>query len=296
MSVILATFNAGSFLRTCIASILKQSLEDYELIIVDDGSTDQSHKIVEGFTDRRIKYFCLPENCGVAQARNFGLMMASGDYIAVMDSDDQAHPRRLERQVAYLNSRPRIGIVGSHVIKAVKSRHILMKYVDNDAIIKARLLALNGSALIHPSTMIRHKTLRDLYINYPGTKTDEDHHMWFLAAKRGINFGVVEEPLLIYRRHGKNITSEGSLDAKAHQARKGPLRTEILSHFFPNASRTALKQVANLFGINRIRNKKFFYGSEFSDFYKTIDKQSSVLGESRTELKKIINWALRRHF
>lgn len=292
VSVVIATFNSGNFLIDSVGSILKQSLNDFELIVVDDGSTDNTDQIIRNFNDYRIKFFRLPENNGIAQARNFGNAMATGKYLAVMDADDQAHPRRLEYQAKYLDRWPHIGIVGSQVIKAINKRHILMKYADDDAIIKARLLALNGSALIHPSTMIRRNLIRDLFINYPGSKTDIDHHMWFLAARRGINFGVVEKPLLIYRRHGSNITSENSDDAQSHQRRKKTLRVDILSCYFPNESQNLLNRVADVFGPDRIRTSDLYARKQLLDFLHRLPEQGSVFGESRAELNRLIYAAL----
>ena len=294
VSVILVCYNAAEFLQVSIKSILQQNFAFIELIIIDDGSTDETQNTIKAFQDPRLKFFQLKNNCGIAQARNYGLMLATGKYIAIMDADDQAHPNRLGAQVKYLENNPEIGIVGTQVIKVIGKKKILMKYRDNDAIIKSRLLAMNGSALIHPSTMFRRSIVEKLFVNYPGTKTDVDHHMWFLAAKRGVNFGVVEEPLLLYRRHGKNITSEFSDDAESHEARKKELRTEIFCFYFPNIARSLASKVAELLNPKYNPGRLNITDDEYQCILSAINDSKSVIGESREELKKIVTAALNR--
>ena len=113
VTVLMAVYNAERFLADAITSILKQSFSDFELLIIDDGSTDQTADVVRQFSDRRIQFMAAGQRLGLPGALNLGLENASGDLVARHDHDDISHPLRLEQQVAYLEANPDIALVGS---------------------------------------------------------------------------------------------------------------------------------------------------------------------------------------
>ena len=113
ISVIIPVFNRAAYISESIKSILSQTLEDFELIIVNDGSTDETVEVVEQFDDPRIRLIHHEENRGISQARNTGLQHVQGEYIAWLDSDDYAYPDRLAKQSSYLKDHPQIAMVGS---------------------------------------------------------------------------------------------------------------------------------------------------------------------------------------
>lgn len=106
VSVIIPTYNRAYILSNAIDSVLAQTYPHFELLIVDDGSTDNTEELVRGYSDERIKWLPLPENGGVARARNFGVLHSSHDLIAFNDSDDRWHEDKLEKQVAAMESHP----------------------------------------------------------------------------------------------------------------------------------------------------------------------------------------------
>ena len=244
VSVLMCCYNSQLHIRAAINSIINQTYKNFELIIVNDGSTDNTEREIERFNDPRISYIALPRNKGVSYARNVGLAMAKSDLVAIMDSDDIAHPRRLEKQILIMHKNKDLTILGTDVIKSVGNKKILMKYPNNDGLIKARLLALNGSALINPSTIMRMHHLEDNGILYPGRKTDEDHWLWFECTKKNLKFGSTEEPLLIYRRHDFNTTSENSNFYQKHIKEKTSLRKSILLEYFKNLDTNEANNVA----------------------------------------------------
>ena len=113
VSVLMTVYNAARYVVESIDSILDQSFKDWELIAVDDGSTDASLSILMGYSDPRVRVFPLPNNTGRTPALRYALDKARGDYIAVLDNDDISHPERLARQVKLLNERPDVAVVGS---------------------------------------------------------------------------------------------------------------------------------------------------------------------------------------
>lgn len=108
-------YNAEKYLREAIDSILAQTFTDFELIIINDGSTDFTKDIILSYTDQRIRYIENEQNSGICVTLNKGLDAARGRYIARMDSDDISLPRRLEVQVQYMDSHPEIGVAGTDI-------------------------------------------------------------------------------------------------------------------------------------------------------------------------------------
>ena len=106
VSIIIPTYNRERLVCKAINSVLRQTYSDYELIVVDDGSVDQTPRAVSQFQDPRIRYLCQHINAGECAARNIGLTAAQGRYIAFLDSDDEWLPNKLEKQVKYFESRP----------------------------------------------------------------------------------------------------------------------------------------------------------------------------------------------
>ncbi len=113
VSVIMSAFNAEAYLREAVDSILAQTFGDFELIVVDDASTDRTLEIVAEYSDPRIRVIRNPSNLGVGGARNRGLRLARGKYIAMHDADDTSVPDRLAQQVTYLDAHPEVGLIGS---------------------------------------------------------------------------------------------------------------------------------------------------------------------------------------
>jgi glycosyltransferase involved in cell wall biosynthesis len=115
VSVLMTVYNAALYVRQSIDSILNQSFKDWELIAVDDGSTDASLSILKDYSDHRIRVLPLSKNIGRTPALRYAFDQARGEYIAVLDNDDISHPERLARQVVFLDEKPDVAIAGSWV-------------------------------------------------------------------------------------------------------------------------------------------------------------------------------------
>ena len=111
VSIIIPTYNRAEVLAASIQSVLQQTYTDFELLIVDDGSSDNTDIVVESIIDNRIRYLKMPENKGASTARNEGIRQANYDYIAFQDSDDYWKPEKLEKQMAFLTQRPEVGLL-----------------------------------------------------------------------------------------------------------------------------------------------------------------------------------------
>ena len=113
ITVLMPVYNGEKYLKESIESILKQTFRDFEFLIINDTSTDESEKIIRSFKDSRIKLIKNEKNIGLTKSLNKGLDLAKGEYMARMDADDISLPKRLEIQVAFMDKNPKIGVIGA---------------------------------------------------------------------------------------------------------------------------------------------------------------------------------------
>lgn len=200
ISVIMPAYNAEKYIKEAVDSILCQTFEDFELIVINDCSKDSTKDILLSYTDPRIVYLENQKNLGVAGTLNHGLSAARGDYIARMDSDDIAIPQRLERQLAYMEANPDVVICGGNVILFTDAGQERQgNYPAEDKQIKTALLF--SSPFAHPVVMMRGSVLREHGLCYEvAFEKVEDYRLWTQLAKVG-RFANLQEPLLRYRKH-----------------------------------------------------------------------------------------------
>lgn len=218
VTVFMPVYNGEKYIKQAIDSILNQSYTDFELLIIDDGSTDNTVNIISAYTDSRIRLLCNKKNMGIPFTRNRGLEEARGEYFAIMDADDIAYPDRLQLQVNYLDNNLDINIVtASYYVmrKNIDIRKVVKK--DNDEYIRASLLF--DSYLCNPSTMFR-TNLRETYKYNEQCIVCQDYDFWIQLMEKN-KFGAIEKPLLRYRTGHMNITRKTNKE-------KQLLRNEIL--------------------------------------------------------------------
>ena len=203
ISVIMPAFNAVAYLTQAIDSILSQTYANFELIILNDGSTDQTDGVIKAFTDTRIRYFENQSNLGLVATLNLGLAAARGQYIARMDADDISFPVRFERQINYLESHPSIGVVGSAVqlIDESNRRLRLSRFPLDPDLVRWILIFTNPVA--HPSVMMRKSIIQSVG-GYRHCRA-EDIDLWerLIQVTQISNLSTV---LLKLRKHNRNIT------------------------------------------------------------------------------------------
>lgn len=288
VSVIMPVYNREHMVDSAIQSILNQSLAEFEFIIVDDGSTDNTAQFIRSLKDDRIRFYQLPTNCGIATARNIGLKLAQADFVAIMDSDDRAFEQRLSKQYDFMCNSTHIDILGTNAVKVVGDKQYFMDHSCDEGHIKARLLALNGSSMIHPTIMMRTSFLRKHKLLYPSFITDEDHGLWFNAMCCGARFAMLPEHLLYYVRHGSNITSELAATYNEQQERKSVLRIQIIGQFFPRLSFNEAKLLASIMPPRRSGYKTSELLRILLIIKKAYDDQRSYWGESKQDLFRIL--------
>lgn len=203
ISVILPVYNAAKYVAVAIESILQQTYVNFELIIIDDSSSDNSATIIQYYaaTDKRIKLMWNKENCGVAACLNRAVIKALGQYLARMDADDRADPERLARQLAFLVANPQIGVVGSWYNVYDDSLQQLQyserKPLQHDLI--NIYLHLWGNPIGHPTVMLRKQVLPPEPYLATMRNNAEDYELWLRLSQAGIKFANIPAVLLDYR-------------------------------------------------------------------------------------------------
>lgn len=199
VSVILPVFNCVDYVGEAIESILTQDYADFELIVIDDGSTDQTPQIVQRYRDPRLR-FVAQENRGLSATLNRGIELAGGRYIARQDQDDVSMPRRLKRQALFLDANPRCALVGTWAdvwVARTASGRSHRHPADNEALQFALLL---DNPFVHSSVMLRRDALREVggYSTDPERQPPEDYELWSRIARRHA-VANIPEVLHIYR-------------------------------------------------------------------------------------------------
>lgn len=216
-------YNGAAYLAEAIQSILDQTFTDFEFLIIDDGSTDDSYSVVTSFSDSRISLHRNENNQGLVNALNFGLELARGEFIVRMDADDISLPVRLSRQVAFMNANPDVGICGSWLQAFTGTAHSDWYSPLSHNKIYARLLF--QSALFHPTVLMRKSLLITHALRYQSDFPHaEDYGLWS-RIQPYCRFANIGEVLLHYRIHAKSI---GSLEPDSKQQSADMIRLRWL--------------------------------------------------------------------
>lgn len=207
VSVILSVYNGENYISESLESILNQTFRDFELIIINDGSTDGTSAIIKSYPDPRIINLENEKNIGIARSSNKGLRIARGKYIAIMDADDISLPERFQKQFKILENNPDIGVCGTW-ISVIDKNGTWMKnicYPTSSKVISCSLLFYDCFA--NPSTMFRKKIIEEIGEYDPGFIAAMDYDLWTRSIGY-YTFSNIPEFLLKYRMHGQNISQD----------------------------------------------------------------------------------------
>lgn len=195
VSVLTAVYNGEAYAERAIPSILAQSFEDFEFILVDDGSHDRTLEILRDLAGRDPRVRVLtPGRLGFAGALNHGIAQARGEYIARQDFDDRSYPDRLRLQVAFLDAHPQVGVVGSYYLLIDENRderYVRMPPTDHQAMISAMARSI---PIAHTLATFRRRTWAEAG-GYPEVPNIVDLRFWHQVAKKDWRFATVPEVL-----------------------------------------------------------------------------------------------------
>lgn len=203
VSVIMPVYNCVAYIEDAVSCVLNQTFTDFELLIIDDASTDGTTTILKKFTDTRIKLILKPVNQGVSSAVNDGFRLAKGKYIARMDGDDVIVKERLEKQVDILDNNPNIYICGSLVQYFGNSNSVVSFKETHEEIITELLLYCS---ICMGASMFRRKELSSYFFD-ENKKSGEDYDFWTKVAWLGEIYNI-QEVLLLYRMHDNQASKQ----------------------------------------------------------------------------------------
>ncbi len=198
VSVIIPTYNRAAVLGRSIRSVLDQTFQDFELIIVDDASSDDTRDVVNNFSIPNIRYVRHEKNMGPGQARNTGINLAKGEYIAFQDSDDQWLPEKLEKQIRYLDSAPSdVGAVYSCLLRMNGSGSVHIPSRNNGKLDGDIHRAIcRGNFIAMPAVLVKKECFARTGLFDDRLNQYEDWDMWIRISKY-YHFGFIDEPLVI---------------------------------------------------------------------------------------------------
>lgn len=263
VSIVLPMYNAAEYIKECVDSILMQTYSDFELLIIDDGSTDDSIQLVETYKDSRIRLIKNEHN--YIASLNLGLKESCGRYIARMDADDRMKPQRIERQAEIMESMSEIIICCSHVQRLGGTELFNAGIKGKFKYFKQLLLV--GNFICHPSVMMRKDFLEEHKIRYlQGYPYAEDYKLWTEIANIGGKIYVIEDPLLEYRI-SINQVSRIHKEEQVNVALK--IRNEHLNNLIENEGAELRQDLINLYKALVELNERSLIEDEtiFSIFY-----------------------------
>lgn len=205
ITILMPVRNGEKYIKESIDSILKQTFTDFELLIMDDGSTDRAVERIERYTDERIRLIRRKHN--FIRNLNEGLELALGAYIARMDADDIMHTERLRIQLKRMKKNPNITVCGTWAkIFSDKGNERNVFHFGHEIICEPVLELLKYNMLLHPSVMVKKEFLFNHHIKYQNYPYVEDYKLWFDIAKAGGILFVEPQELMMLRRSDTQVT------------------------------------------------------------------------------------------
>ena len=252
ISVVMSVYNAEKYIKEAIQSILNQTYQDFEFIIVNDGSTDNTLYVMEEVKDHRIKIINNPENIGLTRSLNKGIAASKGEYIARMDADDVSLPLRFETQIKFLSKNPEYALVGSsfyQIDEAGKTVSFTKVLTDNNEI-HSNLISQNWFG--HGSVMMR----KTAFLKCGGYSTEfkyaQDYDLWLRMIEK-FKVANLDEPLYSWRMLKESISTNKKEDQKKYAdlaVSRAIIRNILVSVIVPTYNRpemlkTAIQSILN---------------------------------------------------
>lgn len=246
ISVLMVNYNHELHLPLSIESVLSQTYQNFEFIIVDDGSTDSSREIIKNYADKdsRLKYYFLEKNCHICHATNFGFRKVTGEYLARIDSDDLWYPDKLQKQLDFMQNTPNCQVCFSWIDlidedgNDINSHERDLYNLFNSSHPSRQehwleFFFIHGNCLSHPSVLMKTEIQKEIGLFNPAYRQTHDFDYWIRIAKKYPIF-VMEEKLTIMRRFLSSSTLNTSSTTEIDTTRYLNEYLLIRRHFFEN--------------------------------------------------------------
>jgi glycosyltransferase involved in cell wall biosynthesis len=284
ISVLITSYNTAEFILPCITTILLQTYQNIEVIIIDDGSTDKTLEILETIKDSRLKVFAFSKNKGRAEALNYGLSLCTGQYLALMDSDDLASPLRIEKLYEHLQKN-QLDAVSSQLYEYKNnSDYTISSFRTDEKAIKVTMLFYN--AVPHAATLFKLETVKAISYR-EGFDYAEDYDM---LARYSLHYklGMVNEPLYLYRRRVNSAT--GITNHEKAELSQKKIVNDLFDHALFNITKPELD--IHFYMLRSIKNPIMTQSKELirikSWIYKMIKKNKLRKFFDEKSLKRIL--------
>lgn len=261
-------YNAEKYFAFAIESVLSQTYKDWELILLNDGSSDNSLSIAKKFAeqDSRINVISDGKNKGLGARLNELAALSNGEYIARMDADDIMHPKRLETQLQILKDNPNIDVLGTNAYVIDENDLVFgMRYRENSGLIKVE-------HFIHPTIMAKKQWFVDNPYDEKAIRI-EDAELWYRTKNKN-NFMIINEPLLFYREFGGEYYKKYFLASKC--------KNYILSKYYKD------RYWKNFFLEHFIKGSIFWMSSRFNLEQEFINRRNAIIFSSKKTIKDLI--------
>jgi len=205
VSIIIPTYNQSQYLEEAIESVLNQTYKNIEIIIVDDGSTDNTSEVVKSF-DNKIIYI-QQKNKGASGARNTGIKKANGQYIAFLDADDMWLKNKLEKQIEFIQNNPEIGLLGTGCYQMIDMSKMIHKKIfpAKNEILQKDLIKYNP--FIQSSVMIKKDVFNHIDLYDEKFKESEDYDLWLRIAQK-YKVANLEQSLVTKKYYAKGLSKD----------------------------------------------------------------------------------------
>ena len=230
VTVLLPVRNGSAHLEDALASIFAQKFADFELLVIDDGSSDATPEILRATRDPRLRVIIHPQSLGLVVALNRGLELARGEFIARHDHDDLSDSRRLQKQVDFFRTHPDHVLLGTEAIQTDVQGRESFRLLRPRTAESIRWYLCFDNPFIHSTVMFRRETVRREFGGYTPSLHSEDYALWSRIARVRPTANLAE-PLLKYREHISSVTgSMSQMDAAAFDDATMAIRLENLQH------------------------------------------------------------------
>lgn len=287
ISIIMPVYNTELFVVDAIESIRNQTYQNWELIIIDDSSTDNSLKVMKCIKDDRIKIFKNNVNMGISYSLNKGLQIANGKYVARMDSDDISKPDRLYQQYMFLCTHPEVDVLGTDINLVNINGNIIKhyRYNENDNEIKTDLF-FGKTPLAHPTIMFRKEIVKRVELKYDSKMDYAEDYDLYCRYSNNLTYANLVEPLLDYRQHRESVSF-------SHQEmQRICARNSLRNHLFRlglNFNEQEFQAHCSFYLPLPTDNVNFKLLSIWLDHILIFNRQNKLFNETYF-LKKIIEW------
>jgi len=282
VSVLMTMFNAGAYLRPAIESVLAQSYRDFELIIVDDGSADESVNVAEGFADSRIRLIRNAANRGQTACLNQGLALARGEFLARQDQDDLSRPDRLEKQARFLEDHPEIVLLGANAEEIDGSGRLLGRTDLPRDTLAIRWGNILFNSFLHSAVIFRTDVIRGEFGGYDEAYWCQDYALFSRVTRRHAVANLAE-PLISLRVHPESMmrSQTSRLEFETNRILRANLSAEFPGRSFSEEEIGSLAEFARGLTPGTLPRFRALFDELRADFL----QQHPEAGESREFLR-----------